>query len=40
MDGLYELPPQLILEVGMCGEVGDAGDLRSDVLGLAERFSG
>lgn len=32
--------PLFILRAGMWGEVGDAGDLPSEVLGLADRFSG
>jgi hypothetical protein len=32
--------PLFILRAGMWGEVGDVGDLPSEVLGLAERFSG
>lgn len=35
-----ELVPLFILRVGIWGEVGDVGDLPSDVLGLAERFRG
>lgn len=35
-----ELAPLFILRAGMWGEVGDVGDLPSDVLGLAERFRG
>lgn len=35
-----ELAPLFILRVGIWGEVGDVGDLPSDVLGLAERFRG
>lgn len=35
-----ELVPLFILRAGMWGEVGDVGDLPSDVLGLAERFRG
>lgn len=32
--------PLFILRAGMWGEVGDVGDLPSEVLGLADRFSG
>lgn len=32
--------PLLILRAGIWGEVGDVGDLPSEVLGLADRFSG
>ena len=35
-----ELAPLFILRAGIWGEVGDVGDLPSDVLGLAERFRG
>lgn len=35
-----ELAPLFILRVGIWGEVGDVGDLPSDVLGLAERLRG
>ena len=40
MDDFSELAPLFILRVGIWGEVGDVGDLPSDVLGLAERFRG
>lgn len=39
-EDLSELAPLFILRAGIWGEVGDVGDLPSDVLGLAERFSG
>ena len=32
--------PLFILRAGIWGEVGDVGDLPSEVLGLADRFSG
>lgn len=39
-EALREPAPLFILRAGMWGEVGDVGDLPSEVLGLADRFSG
>lgn len=39
-EDLSELLPLFILSAGICGEMGDVGDLLSAVLGFAERFSG